>query len=52
MATSDGYPGVGRLALLDTLSQKRTAVGALSALRFHNRQHLAFGNDVIDADED
>jgi hypothetical protein len=52
MATSGGYPGVGWLVLLDTLSQKRTAVGAVSALRFHNREHLAFGNDVVDTDED
>src|SRR5215210_2282034 len=52
MATSGGYPGVGWLALLDTLSHNRTKRRVQFALRLHNRQHLAFGNDVIDADED
>jgi hypothetical protein len=56
MSLQDGHGNVGRLSggiarLADTLSQQKAAC-TMSALRFHNREHLALGNHVVNADED
>lgn len=51
MATPGGYPLASR-GVADTLSQHKQCSAAMSALGFHNREHLALGNHVVNADED